>query len=365
VLSPALRALLTAAAVVIVMAGLRAAAAILVPLALALFVAVVSLPLLNAFQRRRVPGPLAVGLVMLIDIGALVGLGWLVSRAFGEIRVALPEYLLRLRDLEHTVRLWLGGRGIELGGPAVGELIQAERVFALLSALFRGVTDLATLVFLVLLITVFMLGEASSFPVKLRAAMGGAQLDMSRLGKVVAEVQHYLAIKTLISLATGAVIGTAAWLLGVDFALLWGLLAFVMNYIPSVGSILAAIPAVLIALLQHGTGTALALVAVYLGINALFGNLLEPAVVGRRLGLSTLVVIISLLFWGWMWGPVGMFLSVPLTMSLKIVLENVPDFRWMAVLMAAPPGPAAGTIRVEGEPAPRGGPDARSVPPSS
>jgi AI-2 transport protein TqsA len=354
VLSPALRALLTAAALVIVMAGLRAAATILVPMALALFVAVVSLPLLDAVRRRGVPGSLAVPLVVLMDIGALIGMGWLVTRAFGEVRVALPQYLLRLRELEQSARVWLAGRGVELGGPATDDLVNPERIFAVLTALFRGVTDVMTLVFLVLLITVFILSEASSFPAKLRAAMGGADVDTDRWAKVVGEVQHYLAIKTLVSVATGVVIGTSAWLMNVDFALLWGLLAFVLNYIPSIGSILAAIPAVLVAMLQHGTGTALALVMVFLAVNALFGNLVEPAVLGRRLGLSTLVVITSILFWGWLWGPVGMFLAVPLTMTVKIVLENVPDFRWLAILMASPPSAASESLDPQPGAAPRG-----------
>jgi len=124
------------------------------------------------------------------------------------------------------------------------------------------------------------------------------------------------------------------WLVGLDFPVLWGLLAFLFNYIPNVGSILAAIPAVLLALIQMGFGGALLVAGIFAGVNVLFGNLVEPNLLGRRLGLSTLVVVLSLVFWGWVWGPIGMLLSVPLTMIVKIMLENTKEFRWVAVLLA-------------------------------
>jgi predicted PurR-regulated permease PerM len=158
---------------------------------------------------------------------------------------------------------------------------------------------------------------------------------LERSSKIVREIQHFLAIKTLISAATGLTVGVAMWGLGLDFALLWGLLAFLLNFIPNVGSIIAAFPAVVVALLQIGPGAAVLVMVVYVGVNALFGNFLEPMLLGRQLGIATLVVILSLVFWGWVWGPIGMFLSVPLTMALKIGLENSPEFKWVAMLMAS------------------------------
>ena len=181
----------------------------------------------------------------------------------------------------------------------------------------------------------FILAEATVFPAKLRAALGREDADLGRFVQITREVQHYLGIKTVISLITGILVGFWVWMLGVDFPLFWGLLAFLFNYVPTIGSILAAIPAMLLALVQFGVGPALVVVLGYLVINVIFGNIVEPHLLGRRLGLSTLVVILSLLFWGWVWGPIGMLLSLPLTMIVKIMLENTDDFRWIAVLLGS------------------------------
>jgi hypothetical protein len=162
--------------------------------------------------------------------------------------------------------------------------------------------------------------------------------DRRRVTKIVREVQAYLGIKTLVSLATGLSIGVLAWLLGLDFYVLLGLIGFVMNYIPTVGSLLAALPALFLSVLQFTSlGHLLLVVGGYGAINMVFGNLIEPNLMGKRLGLSTLVVILSLLFWAWVWGPVGALLAVPLTMIVKIMLENTEDLRWVAILLDKSP----------------------------
>lgn len=344
-ISPGLRFLLSAACLVVVVAGLRGARTIMVPLALALFVAVVSLPMLNFLRRRRVPSSIAILFVVLFDATAIFLFGWLVSLAALEIRNQLPIYLYSIRVAEVNFMNWLASYGVEVRASPIADLVQPERLLDIISVVFLEATDLLTGIFLVTLIFVFMLAEATAFTRKLRHIAGGDVLDFSRASTVVREIQHYLAIKTVISAVTGLSIGILTWWIGVDFPLLWGLLAFLLNYIPNVGSIIAAIPAVVVALLQSGPGVALAVAVVYLAVNALFGNLIEPLLVGYQLGMSTLVVILSLVFWGWVWGPAGMFLSVPLSMALKIGLEHSEEFRWVAYLMATekstPPGPDA------------------------
>jgi predicted PurR-regulated permease PerM len=194
---------------------------------------------------------------------------------------------------------------------------------------------------------VFMLLEAAGFPRKLRAALANPLANLDRWAQIMTEVQRYLAIKTGISLVTGMIVGLGVWLIGVDFPMLWALTAFLLNYIPNVGSIIAAVPAVLVAGVQLGVGHALATAVVYVVANTVMGNVVEPQLMGRKLGLSPLVVFLSLVFWGWVWGPVGMLLSVPLTMIVKIMLEQSDDFRWVAVLLGgAPPVEAAsdGTV---------------------
>ena len=134
-------------------------------------------------------------------------------------------------------------------------------------------------------------------------------------------------------MAPGVAVWLWLWLLGVDYPILWSLLAFLLNYVPNIGSIIAAVPAVLLALVQLGPGSALWAAAGYLATNVVFGNILEPRFMGRGVGLSPLVVFLSLIFWGWVLGPVGMFLSVPLTITAKIALAASDDTRWAAVLL--------------------------------
>jgi predicted PurR-regulated permease PerM len=214
------------------------------------------------------------------------------------------------------------------------DLINPEALAAFLGGTVAQAASLLSTAFLVLLVMVFFLAEATIFPQKLQYLLEGSARGEERMNKVVAEIQSYLGIKTVISLATGLLLGVWCWVMGLDFPVLLGLIAFVLNYVPTVGSILAGIPAVLLSLILVGTlGHALVVTAGYVVVNTVFGNIIEPNLMGRRLGLSPLVVMLSLLFWGWTWGPVGALLSVPLTMVLKIWLENTRDLRWVAVLL--------------------------------
>ena len=186
---------------------------------------------------------------------------------------------------------------------------------------------------LILFTVGFMLFEASSIPIKLRAILSDAESAKPRFDLFLANLRRYLAIKSMTSMATGVLVALWLYILGVDFPLLWGLLAFLFNFVPTIGSILAAIPAVLLALVQLDASMALLVALGYVAVNISFGNLIEPRIMGQRMGLSTLIVFLSLVFWGWLLGPIGMLLSVPLTMTLKIALESSEETRWIAVLL--------------------------------
>ena len=168
-----------------------------------------------------------------------------------------------------------------------------------------------------------MLFEASSLPRKVHLALDDPQMRMRQIDQFLSSVNHYLAIKTLVSIGTGVLVSLMLWMFGLDFFLLWGVLAFLLNYIPNIGSIIAAVPAMSLAILQLGPGAAGAIGLGYLFINTLMGNVVEPRYLGKGLGLSTLVVFLSLIFWGWLLGTVGMLLSVPLTMIIKIGLGKL------------------------------------------
>jgi predicted PurR-regulated permease PerM len=200
----------------------------------------------------------------------------------------------------------------------------------------RGVAAVFSNLFLMMLTIVFILMEATGFRDKLHLAFGGTG-GAERFDVIRTQVQRYLGIKTLISLTTGGIVAAAMAIIGVDFPLLWGLVAFLLNYVPSLGSVIAAIPPILLAVVQLGIGHAIAVAAVFVAVNVALGNFVEPYFMGRRLGLSTLVVFLSLIFWGWVWGPLGMILSVPLTMIARIMFENTEDLRWIAVLLGENP----------------------------
>lgn len=330
------RTLLTAAAFVVIVAGLRAAADLLVPFLVAVFIALISLPLLNLLQRWRVPTPIAV----LLTVATVIAFIWVgLSLLGGSIRdftEAAPRYQVRLQALAVDGLEWLRGHGIDLSRELVNELINPGVAIDLVTGTLRGVAAVLSRTFIVLLVVVLILFEAAGFPRKFEAAFGKREAS-ERYHRIREDVQRYIGIKTLVSMVTGVLAGSAMAMLGIDFPVLWGVLAFALNYIPNLGSILAAIPPVLLAIVQYGPGRAIAVAAVFVTINITLGNFTEPYLLGRRLGLSTLVVVLSLVFWGWVWGPIGMLLSVPLTMIIKIMLEHTEDMRWVAVLLDASP----------------------------
>lgn len=159
-------------------------------------------------------------------------------------------------------------------------------------------------------------------------------MRLKQIDRFLQSVNQYMVIKTLVSLATGIIVGVGLTIIGVDYAMLWAVIAFLFNYIPNIGSIIAAIPAVLLAFIQLGPAAAGGTALLYVGANMVMGNMIEPKFMGRGLGLSTLVVFLSLIFWGWLLGSVGMLLSVPLTMVVKIALESSKSGNWLAILLS-------------------------------
>lgn len=325
------------AMIVVVVFGMRLAAPILIPFFLAVFVAILSLPIMMWLKGRGVPSVLAILVTVLVDVSVFGLIVLLASQSATEFQDQLPRYISRLDRLASDGLDWLQARGVPAGDFVSTDFLDQERVIGLVSGTLGRALVFVSNTVIVLLILIFTLGEATIFPAKFRAILGRERGHSTRLTKIVREIQEYLGIKTLVSLATGVILGGWAWFMDLDFPVLLGLIAFVLNYVPTIGSILASIPALLLALVLHGLGHSVVVGLGYAAVNTLLGNIIEPSLLGRRLGLSTLVVLLSLLFWGWLWGPVGALLAVPLTMILKIMLENSPDLRWVAILLDKSP----------------------------
>ena len=226
---------------------------------------------------------------------------------------------------------------MQLDGQFFAHILKPEFVMKYASVFFQGLSSLLTNGFFVLLTVVFILAESGGFAGKIGKLPGNTEKRLMLIKKFSQGVQEYMLIKSLVSFLTGALITTSLLLLGVDYALLWGMLAFGFNFVPNIGSIIAAVPAVLLTLIQLGPISAGLVALSYLVVNIVVGNLIEPQFMGKKLGLSTLVVFLSLVFWGWVLGPVGMLLSVILTMTLKIALDNHESTRWLGTLLGPNP----------------------------
>ena len=336
--------LVTMAAFVVVVAGMRAAETIIVPFLLAVFIAVICSPPLLWLERKGLPKWAALLVVIAIIAAAAVALSAVIGNSIRDFTGDLPRYKERLDGYAGAVYTWLSAHGVPMDRKDIGTFVDPTKVMQMAADLFNSFGSVLTNAFLIFLTVVFILFETAGFSNKLMAVVDDPQQSLAQVRDFTQTVQRYLAIKTLTSLATGTVIGLWLWAIGVDYAALWGVLAFLLNFVPNIGSIIAAVPTLLVALVQAGLGVTLAAAAGYLVVNVVIGSVLEPRIMGRGLGLSTLIVFLSLVFWGWVLGPVGMFLSVPLTITLKIALASREDTRWIATLLGpapAAPGPSA------------------------
>ena len=329
-----LKALVVTAALFIVLAGVKTAANILVPFLLATFIAIICNPLVVKMGQYRIPKGVAVLAVIMLFLMVVLSIAGLVGKSLTELSALMPEYREQLKGQFAWLVEKLASYNIVLSSSLVTENFDPSAAMGLAADMLSGLGNMMANLFLILLTVVFMLFEASSLPKKLHVAMDDPEMRLRQIDKFLSSVNNYLAIKTLVSIATGAVVSIMLWAFGLDFPLLWGVLAFLLNYIPNIGSIIAAVPAMSLAILQLGAPQAGLIGLGYLVINTVMGNMVEPRYMGRGLGLSTLVVFLSLIFWGWLLGTVGMLLSVPLTMIIKIALENSAEGRWLAVLLS-------------------------------
>ncbi len=300
-----------------------------------MFLAIISTPPLFWLEQKGVPRIGALLIVIAGIIGILLIMATIVGTSLDAFSRNLPTYQARLQQTMEASLMWLGNLGITISQQQLFKYLDPGAVFKLVANALNGLGSVLGNLFLIFLTVLFILFEASSFPIKLRAILGEHRASLNQFKKFTDNVKRYLAIKTWTSFATGVAVAIWLTILGVDLPVLWGLLAFLLNYIPNIGSLIAAVPAILLAFIQLGIGTAAWAAVGYAVINGVIGSVVEPRFMGRGLGLSTLVVFISLVFWGWVLGPVGMFLSVPLTMTVKIALESNDNTRWVAILLGS------------------------------
>jgi len=327
--------ILSLAAFVVVVAGMREATSILVPFIFALFISIIFYSPFHWLNKRGVPKALALLIIVIGIMATGILMGTLVGTSIHQFSQDLPLYEKMLEHQTTQFVNWLSGMGIQIPRDHLLESISLKEPLKLIGRIVGAFSTMISKTFLIVIIVLFILLESTDFPDKLKYISQNPNSAHSHFTQINENIKKYMGIKTLLSLATGTSVAILLVILGIPYPLLWGLLAFLLNFIPNIGSILAAIPAILIALILKGLGSATLVTIGYLAINFLFGTILEPKYMGKGLGLSTLIVFISLIFWAWVLGPVGMLLSVPLTMVVKIGLEAYDDTRWIAVLLGS------------------------------
>lgn len=321
------------AAFIIVIAGVMYAASMVTQVLMALFISIICAQPILWLQKKKVPQGLAITIVFVVIVGIFVGFGELISSSLASFSDNTAKYEQNLDEMANSVIQFFKMRGIDLSTDKMGNMFDPSKIMGLTAGILSSLGGLMGNAFTIFFLALFLLLELDSIALKTKAILMNSSSSFAYMTTIGNSIRHYLSIKTVTSLLTGALVWVCLEILGLDYAIIWGLIAFLLNYIPNIGSIIAAIPAVLFAVVQMGFGGAIWTTGIFVAINMIIGNAVEPRMMGKGLGLSTFIVFLSLIFWGFILGTVGMFLSVPLTMAIKIMLEQNQNTRWIAILL--------------------------------
>jgi predicted PurR-regulated permease PerM len=323
------------AAFVIIMAGIYFAQSVVVLFVLSFFIALLGTPPVLWLKEKRVPSGVAVFIVMAGMITILLLIGAQIASSVSSFSDELPQLQSSIREQLLELNALLKTNGIVFTDKYILDYVNPQAVMKLTATLLSGLGSALWDLVLILLTVTFILLEVSNFPVKLRAVLGDPKQVFPQFTKFLSDMKRYVVTKTIINLVAGVVIGLWMYILGVPFPVLWGFVAFLLHYIPNIGSVVAAIPPAVLALVELGMDSALLVVAGNLVVGFVLGNGIEPRLMGRKFGLSTLVVFLSLIFWGSLLGLIGAILCIPLTMTVKFAFEYNESTRWIAVLLGS------------------------------
>jgi AI-2 transport protein TqsA len=324
------------AALIIIFAGVIYAKSIITPFLLALFISIICAQPVAWLAKKGLPRWFALTSVVFGMIALFSGLTYLIGGALSSFSGNLSQYESTLTSISNSFIQFLNEKGMKIPEDQIATILQPAKILEFTAGALNTLFTMMGTTFLIFLIILFILMEFGSFSVKAKAIRIGSDKSIAYISTILHNIRNYLGIKTLLCLAVGILMYFALLIIGVDYPLLWALIAGLMNYIPNIGSIIASIPTVLFALVQLGLGGALWTLGLSMVVHNVLGNFVEPRIMGKGLGLSTLVVFLSLLFWGFLLGMVGMFLSVPITMTIKIILEQSEKTKWIAILLGTP-----------------------------
>jgi len=318
------------ASIVIVLAGIKMAASIVVPFLLALFLAIILTPLFLWLKRIGLGELFSLLTIIFLLVVIISSLVTVVGNSIQDFTQNIPFYEEKLRGDLGDLLEQLNSFGLHIPKADIISMFQTDSIMRYIASTLKSLGSLLTNSFMIILTVTFMLMELSQFSNKLQRANKNSFRQFIQVSN---KIKYYMLLKALISVATGVVVTLMLELIGVHYSVLWGLVAFLLNFIPNIGSIIAAVPAVLMAMVQFNFGIAFLIALGYITINIVIGSIIEPKVLGKGLGLSPLVIFLSLIFWGWLLGSIGMLLSIPLTIMIKITLDSQPNTRWISIML--------------------------------
>lgn len=324
---------ITIAALIVIFAGGIYARTIITPVLLALFISIICVQPIAWLVKKKIPQGFALLIVLLGIILLFSGFMFMIGRTLSSISGNLAKYESAFTTMNQSLGQFLNAQGLNIAKGLDTNLIDPAKILKYAQNAFGKIFSLMGNILLILLIVLFMLMEFRTISDKITAIFRVSNKSVTYLSTILHNIRRYLILQTLVCISIGILIYIALLIIGVDYPLLWAVIAGILNYIPNIGSIIAAVPAVLFAKVQLGTGGALWTLGAYMLVHNIIGNFFVPQIMGKGLGLSTLVVFLSMLFWGFILGIVGMFLSVPITMSIKIFLEQNEKTRWLAILL--------------------------------
>ena len=321
------------ASIFVIIAGIIFAAPIINLFLMAMFMGIILLQPIRWLQSKKVPQGLAVILVFISVLVLFVSFGKIINNSISSITKDIPRYHENFEKMEENLVVFLNEKGINVTLETLQSKVSRSKLIELSTGVLTKLGSVAGRTITILFLMLFLLFEKTSLGVKFKAITKSTKVPITYLRSTGKSIRHYLAIKTITSLLTGLLIWIFLSIIGLEHALLWGLIAFLLNYIPSIGSFVAAAPAILFAIVTLDSTGIIWVIVVFLAVNVIVGSFIEPKVMGKGLGISTFVVFAGLFFWGFLLGTAGMFLSVPLTMAIKALLELNENTRWMAVLL--------------------------------
>ena len=322
------------ASFVVIIAGVKMASQVIVILFLAIFISSIFSTLLKVLQKKHIPRLFSYFIILLIVSGIGVMLAYVINISLNDFLTNLPTYEEKLKNTILNLLHFAQDSGIQIDKAKIMGALNFNSFFGFTTNIIGSIGTFLSKFLLVVIGVAFILAESKSFQTKLRVIFRNNAKKLEHFNLFSFNIQKYFVVKSFTSFLTGFIITIVLTLFGVDYPVLWGVIAMLFNFVPVVGSIIASIPAVLLTFMNLDINTTIWVIVLYVIINISISNILEPKLMGKELGLSPLVIFFSLIFWGYILGIVGMFLAVPITMTLKIAFDSNTSTHWLGILMS-------------------------------